>query len=230
MLGDDLVNVLGNGRSLQQRALGMLSLSSNFVPIGKAVGVGVKAVAHLGAGLGANSLVHVAAMLGGPATKTILANAVHEQTSAALRSVVRYVGGAFASLDLKAIEIGFTGKPHTLAKHVAKDLAYLKDRILKGKSTASTYVDLATAQRAADAVIAAGENQVRIQKWVDRGMPLTLTLESTIPGKPLGAVLTRADVNAGRTGTLTNSAMVVLKADAKSPTNYTILTTYPIVR
>jgi len=219
ILGDDLGNVFGKEKSLQQRALGTVSLASGFLPFGKVAGLG----------LGAVRAVPVAAVTtGAHAAEQAGGDALLHESMAAAKSVLRDVGGAHPSLDLQAIERGRSGEPHTLAKHVAKDEAFLKDRVLKeGKNDASTFTDEASAQRSADAVIADPRNQATIAKWIDDGMLRNLRLDGPVSGDPIGRVLTRADVIAGLSSRIATNATVILKADLHSPSNYTILTAYP---
>ncbi|GAC1568340.1 MAG: hypothetical protein NVS2B3_11400 [Vulcanimicrobiaceae bacterium] len=144
-------------------------------------------------------------------------------------AVTRDVGGEFSSLDLKAIEVGRPGEPHTLQKHVAKSVEFLKERIAsEGVSAASSYTDVAAAQRATDAIFADVANQSKMKKWIEHGMRSRLALKASIPGVPVGYVLDRADVASGRRATPTNAATAILQADLRSQTSYTILTTYPI--
>jgi len=56
-----------------------------------------------------------------------------------------------------------------------------------------------------------------------------LPLEGSVPGDPIGRVMLRADAAAGSCARDTNDAKVIFKAEARLPTGYTILTSYPIL-
>lgn len=142
-------------------------------------------------------------------------------------SAVRDVGGVHPSFDLRAIERGVPGHPHTLAQHVGKDDAFLKARIANGKHEASTYEDLAAAQRSTDAVIGDPQNQNRISTWIAGGAIGNLRLDGSVSGTAIGRVLSREDVAVGSASRETNHATVILKSDAASTAAYTILTSYP---
>ncbi len=56
-----------------------------------------------------------------------------------------------------------------------------------------------------------------------------MPLEGSVPGDPIGRVMLRADAAAGSCARDTNDAKVIFKAEARLPTGYTILTSYPIL-
>lgn len=95
---------------------------------------------------------------------------------------------------------------------------------------ASSYTDLASAQRSLDHLIARDKHQARIGAWIDTGCRHPLVLEGTIPGESVGIVISKDDIAAGRGSQNTNEAKVVLKAALQSVPCYTVHTTYPIVK
>lgn len=215
MIGDDLDSVFGRNKSLQQREFGTLSLASNFIPFGKIGSIGLKALERVGFGFARHAIGDGLARSG----------------IDSFLSTARDVGGIYPSFDLRAIEKGLHGTPHTVLQHVAKDDQFLKSRIVdQGKRVASTYTDVESAQRSTDSVIGDPINQVKIQKWIEGGMESNLVLSGRVPGGPIGRTLTRSDVTAGHPSQLASYAKVILKTDAGSPYKYTILTSYPAIR
>ena len=142
--------------------------------------------------------------------------------------IVRNVGGAYPSLDLRAIERGGAGRPHTLQRHVGKSDVDLRERLATEPVPASsTYTDLASAQRATDFVIGTSQNQAKIEMWLENGAKGTQLLDAAVPGAAIGRVLSRADAATGRGAVASSDAQVVLKADSNSPSGYTVLSSYP---
>ena len=60
-------------------------------------------------------------------------------------------------------------------------------------------------------------------------MKSNLALSGHVPGEPIGRTLARRDVAAGHPSQASSDAKVILKTDASSPYEYTILTSYPIM-
>lgn len=226
LLGEDLDRVVGKHESIGERGLGALSLGSNVFPMGKALGIATKALAHLGVALGGNALAHLGAFGATDLGRAAIRTAEHESVAI---SIVRDVGGKYPSLDLKAIEKGVRGHPHTIREHVGKTIDDLKARLRKNSHipSSSLYHDLATAQRSVDFVVAKAENQARIADWLKDGSKRTLTLRAHVPAESIGTTISRADAAASRDAVATNDAIVVFSRDSQSPTAYTILTSYP---
>jgi Bacterial CdiA-CT RNAse A domain len=112
---------------------------------------------------------------------------------------------------------------HTLARHVGRSDAELRDRLANEQvSAASTYTDRATAEQAVTAAIAG--SQPRMQSWLGRsGRRTNLVLDYDSP-TPLGRSL-----RSGEASPLPCShAVVVLKW--KAPAGYYVLTSYPECR
>ncbi len=60
MLGDDLDKVFGAHKSWRERATGALGLASNFVPVGKVLGLAGKGIARIAGHFGAEAAEHAA--------------------------------------------------------------------------------------------------------------------------------------------------------------------------
>lgn len=60
LLGDDFRKTFGADETLGERAIGAASLASDFVPIGKIAGLGIKAATHVAVGIGTRASVHAA--------------------------------------------------------------------------------------------------------------------------------------------------------------------------
>jgi hypothetical protein len=221
LLGDDLDNAFGASKTSVQRGLGMVSLAANFVPAGKAVGLGVKALEHAGVSI----LERAGVDAGGRVAERVAAESADLADIRA--AAAGKAGGAdHPSPNLQAIEKGRPGLPHTLAKHVNdrfEDRFAAEPRL----EASSTYTDVAAAQRATDFVVGRLENQAKIGQWLKGGAKRNLPLEGTVPGSPIGKTIERADYAAGKAAEKTNDARVVLKADPASPNGYTVLTSYP---
>lgn len=112
---------------------------------------------------------------------------------------------------------------HTLARHVGKSDAELRERLRHEQiSAASTYSDQATAEAAVGAAL--DQNRERINRWMARqsGHPnLVLDYDS---GNALGRTLHRSE-NKSRP---CSNAIVVLKWDG--PGEYHVVTSYPECR
>ena len=198
----------------------------SFIPFGSA-SFGIKTVEHVALALDARIHEHGAIDTVSHAGQHAGLVAMREAEAATI-SVVRDVGGRYPSLDLQAIEKGGIGQPHTLERHVGKSDAELRERLATERVPASsTYDSLASAQRSTDFVIGDSANQSRIGAWLERGARGTQLLDGTVPGAPVGRVMSRAEGAAGRSAQTTSDAQVVLKADPSSPSGYTVLSSYP---
>jgi hypothetical protein len=109
---------------------------------------------------------------------------------------------------------------HTLARHIGKSDDELRERLQHERvSAASAYTDLASAERAVGAAIAA--NEQRIHEWTTKsgGHP-NLALDYESP-EPIGRTLRRGQASS----TPCSHALVVLKW--RPPSDYFVLTSYP---
>ncbi|HTU99268.1 MAG TPA: RNase A-like domain-containing protein [Luteitalea sp.] len=110
---------------------------------------------------------------------------------------------------------------HTLARHVGRTDAQLRARLDRESiSAASTYVDLANAERVV--ALALADNERRVQRWVDqRGPRSNLAIRYRArDGLPTGRMLRRgSDAPEDVTG-----AVVVLRWRDDA---YYVLTSYP---
>jgi len=228
MLGDDIAKAFGATSSSQQRELGTFSLASNLVPSGKVAALAIKALGHIGIDLASHAAASAVRSAGEVAAAGTSDGVFVDVASRALVSQLRDVGARFPSLDLRAIEDGGKGVAHTLAKHVGKTDAELRERLTRESvSASSTYTDLASAQLSTDFIIGRAQNQAKIDRWLREGAKGTQVLDATIPGDPVGRTISRIDAAAGRGATATSDARVVLKADPHSAAGYTVLTSYP---
>jgi len=112
---------------------------------------------------------------------------------------------------------------HTLARHVGKSDAELRERLKREKqiSAASTYTDRDAAERAAGAALASGGDE--LANWQKRsGRRPNLVLHFADPDHPLGRSLSRGQ----RTATPASRALVVLRWDVRANRFY-VLTSYP---
>jgi hypothetical protein len=123
------------------------------------------------------------------------------------------------SIDLVAIERGGAGRPHTIERHVARTAAELMARGRASGHAASSYPDVATAQRVVDRALRGA--QPAIARWLASGR------------RPHLPISVRGDSRCGvvydphRDGLVaTAQALVVLERDP-APPGYTVLTTYP---
>ena len=113
---------------------------------------------------------------------------------------------------------------HTLQRHVGRTDQQLRERLQQEPviSAASTYTDLATAER----VIAAAleQNDSTIQRWIARGPHRpNLVIDYTNPQSPIGSTLGRGAASP----VPCDHAIIVLRADQDS---YYVLTSYPECR
>jgi Bacterial CdiA-CT RNAse A domain len=115
---------------------------------------------------------------------------------------------------------------HTLTRHVGKTDAELLDRLRREPqiSSASTYVDRATAERVVGATLASAGG--RLKAWLGRdGRRPNLALHYSNRGsQPIGRSLSRGH----ETSTLCDRALVVLRWDERHDRFY-VLTSYPEV-
>lgn len=113
---------------------------------------------------------------------------------------------------------------HTLARHVGKSDAELRDRLRREKqiSAASTYTDRVTAEQAVGAALASGGDE--LEAWQARsGRRPNLVLHFAHHGEtPLGRSLSRGQ----RMPITANRALVVLRWDERASRFY-VLTSYP---
>jgi hypothetical protein len=112
---------------------------------------------------------------------------------------------------------------HTLARHVSRSDAELRDRLNRQRdiSAASAYTDRATAERVVEAAIA--QNRRRVDQWLARHGPrpnLALDYHGA-PGDVIGRSLTRR----GRQAVACTDAVVVLRSDGRD--GFYVLTSYP---
>lgn len=122
--------------------------------------------------------------------------------------------------DLRADE---TRGGHTIARHVARSDAELLERLRREKriSAASTYTDLATAERVVGATLR--REEARLLRWLSRqGRRPDLVLDYRGEGEPVGRSLRRGARTPARCG----SATVVLRWDERRGDWY-VLTSYP---
>lgn len=116
---------------------------------------------------------------------------------------------------------------HTIARHVGKSDADLRARLARERriSAASTYTDLATAERVVSAAIVSG--QARIARWVARdGNRPNLAIDfAGVPGDVIGRSIAQGD----ETAQACHDAVVVLRWDARA-NDWFVLTSYPEVR
>lgn len=116
---------------------------------------------------------------------------------------------------------------HTIARHVGKSDAELRARLARERwiSAASTYTDLATAERVVSATTASG--QARIARWAARdGTRANLALD--FAGSP-GDVIGRSIAQGDDAAVACHDAIVVLRWDARD-NDWFVLTSYPEVR
>jgi hypothetical protein len=113
---------------------------------------------------------------------------------------------------------------HTLTRHVGRTDAELSDRLRREPqiSSASTYTDRATAERAVGAALASAGD--KLQAWLTRnGRRPNLVLHySDRGGQPLGRSLSRGH----ETSSPCDRALVVLRWDDRRGRFY-VLTSYP---
>ena len=258
LLGNDLQNAFGPNKTLGQRTLGVASLASNFVPIGKVAGLGIKAAEHIAIGVGTHAVEHAAADGVTHAVEKTVALAAQERARltaiAKGEHTIAKVDGktlAHPSQDLVKIEAleQKLGEPHTNVVHVAKNDSYLEARLQeplrrsdgsvvidhktgnpRHRPVASTFTDGRTAQEAVNNVIADPMNQRKIGDWLASGARNALPLRGNF-GKVVGSGIRRTDLLAGKPQHFATSEIkVVLKADENFPEGYKILTTYPDVK
>jgi hypothetical protein len=199
--GQFCIDLARKGRGEQVTWLGVAAEAMAFVPGGKIAGAGVKAVEHA-----------VVAKLEQTAAHEIEHTAVHEVEIVAA-GLAKNTGAKQAALGAEsepglstrlvpdgglARHEGVNGS-HTIAKHVGKSLAYLKNRIAtEMKGVVSTFVSRAEAETS----IAAGleAKRVEIAKWLQGTGKKTLALDHDL-GRQIGMVLYRdADVPTHGTG------------------------------
>jgi hypothetical protein len=113
---------------------------------------------------------------------------------------------------------------HTLARHVGKTDAELRDRLRREReiSSASTYTDRETAERTVGDALAMADD--RLTSWLARrGRRPNLVLQYRDPAeRPLGRSLSRGR----RESVLCDRALVVLRWDERV-NRYYVLTSYP---
>ena len=113
---------------------------------------------------------------------------------------------------------------HTLARHVGKTDAELNDRLRRERqiTSASTYTDRETAERAVGSALATAGS--RLEAWVARrGRRPNLVLRYVDPqGRSVGRSLSRGH----RESVVCDRALVVLRWDERL-NRYYVLTSYP---
>lgn len=93
----------------------------------------------------------------------------------------------------------------------------------------SSYPDRETAQWAAQEVVS--RNEQVIHRWLGQGTRARLTIEAEWPSKaPVGRVVLRAMMLAGRGAVDAYAARVILKRDPAQPNGFRVHATYPIHR
>jgi len=130
---------------------------------------------------------------------------------------------AAAAADRYNLERDETRGGHTLARHVGRSDADLRDRLNRerGISAASTYTDRLTAEHVVAAALA--QNRRRVDQWLARHGPrpnLALDYRGTA-GEVIGRSLTRR----GRQAVACTDAVVVLRSDGRN--GFYVLTSYP---
>lgn len=152
-----------------------------------------------------------------PPRQTSVATSASPQTSPPAAS------NRAAPEAVRDLEVDESRGGHTLARHVGKSDAELRDRLRREPqiSAASTYSDRATAERSVGAALASGGRQ--LAAWENRtGRRPNLVLHYTTRGQPLGRSLARGQ----RQSAPSVRALVVLRWDERSG-RYFVLTSYP---
>ncbi|HEY4907434.1 MAG TPA: RNase A-like domain-containing protein [Candidatus Acidoferrum sp.] len=110
---------------------------------------------------------------------------------------------------------------HTLDKHVGRTDDQLRERLERERdiSAASTWTDLTAAEETVAAALRA--NQVKIDRWNERGYPRTNLALHFDAGHPIGRTMHHAE----NSSEPCSGAVVVLKADRDG--GFFVLTTYP---
>jgi CDI toxin RNase A-like protein len=167
----------------------------------------------------ASALVLVTAACGQPR-----AGETEQRTSTATPTTERAVPDHPRPSSARDLSIDESMGGHTLARHVGKTDAELSERLRRERdiSSASTYTDRETAERAVgDAVATAGH---RLEAWLDRrGRRPNLVLQYKDPqGTPIGRSLSRGR----RESVVCDRALVVLRWDERA-NRYYVLTSYP---
>jgi len=113
---------------------------------------------------------------------------------------------------------------HTLARHVARTEADLRERLAHERniSAASTWTDRATAEALVGEALTSEHDRVEI--WTRQGYPRANLALHFSAGRVIGRSLRRGD---SRTVDC-SSAVIVLRADG--PEDFYVLTTYPEAR
>jgi len=253
LIGDDLDNAFGPNKSVGQRLLGGLNLALDatlVIPGVDEVTVGIKAAEEGGKGLAEGA--KVASETEKAAKLAELERARAASIASGEHTVAEVEGKSLThpSQDLSKIESleQKAGEPHTEFFHVAKDDAFLeqrlKDPLKKADGTvltdkagnpkylgvASSFADSKAAQEAVNKTFADPANQSKIAQWLAKGAKGNLALTEDV-GKEIGHGIRRADLLAGTPKHIaTSDVRVVLKADKAYPEGYKVLTAYPDVK
>lgn len=147
-----------------------------------------------------------------------------QRFGASVLAVVALAGAGVSAQQRRDLSLDESRGGHTLARHVGKSDAELASRLRRERqiSAASTYTDLATAERSVGAALADGGG--KLSSWMRRsGRRPNLVLHYVEPSRrPIGRSLNR-----GRDRALpATRAIVVLRWDDRKD-RYYVLTSYP---
>ena len=139
------------------------------------------------------------------------------------QSATRKPSNGRHDLPTRDLSIDESRGGHTLARHVGKTDADLRDRLRREQiSSASTYTDRAAAERAVGTALAAGGRT--LEAWQSRtGRRPNLVLHYRSPNhEPIGRSLSRSQ----QAAVPADRALVVLRWDERAGDFY-VLTSYP---
>lgn len=114
------------------------------------------------------------------------------------------------------------GGPHTIAKHIAKDDAWLKNRLQTepARSRVSSFYDYATAERSVS--LAIEKNRDKVDAWLKSGSSNPRNFRASF-GVSVGRSIKRGE----QSSTHVNGVFVRLAPDSNMASGYRIVTAYP---